>query len=193
MIFVIGEPVRLASERQYRFILRIAVFGVAAVCGGSAVGATVGAAATLLPNVALWAAAGSAAVFALLHEAFPARIPMPQRRWQLPRNWLTPFWRGAAVFGSAMGVGLFTYTPSAIFYLYLAGCLVAGSVGLSSLLGGLYGLFFFLAVIYGTIAWRYLPAGDQAPRAIALGRRAQAIGLAAAPVIAFLPGAWPPL
>ena len=52
MIFVIGEPVRLASERQYRFILRIAVFGVAAVCGGSAVGATVGAAATLLPNVA---------------------------------------------------------------------------------------------------------------------------------------------
>jgi hypothetical protein len=194
MIFVIGEPVRFAGEERVRYAARLGVFGLAALAGATALGAALGKLGQiLLPQRSpfVWATLALVGALVLIRETVARWVPIPQRRWQLPRSWLSSFWGGAAAFGSAMGAGVFTYSESALFHLYLVSCFVSGSTMLGMGLGAWYGSWFFGAVLYTTVVWRGGPTGSQATRALDLQRRVRGIGAAVAPLVVTLPGVWP--
>lgn len=195
MIFVIGEPVRLADRSRGRFVKRMAVFVVFALAGAGALASLLSfLGSQVLPaggSIAWWIGLTSFVVLCVIRETVATGIPIPQRRWQLPRPWLERFWVGAAIFGGAMGAGVFTLTPSALFYVYLFSCfLVANS--LTGLIFGLwYGLWFAGAVVYATVRWRGAPAGSDASRALMVLRRARLLGSPLALLLIGAPSIWP--
>ncbi|MFC4766618.1 hypothetical protein [Effusibacillus consociatus] len=69
------------------------------------------------------------------------RLPMPQRRWQVPISWINqrPFF-GSLAYGLTIGAGFLTFIPYAGFYVWTALALVIGDPKLGALLGFVYGL-----------------------------------------------------
>ena len=194
MVFVIGEPVWLASERRIRLVARMALFGLACVAGASGFGALLG----LLGQAALpehslgvWIGVCVLAAFTLVRETVAHTLPLPQRRWQLPRPWTRSFWGSALVYGGAMGMGIFTLTPSALFYAYLLACFLLQSPLLGALIGLWYGLWFLGAVTYATIRWKDVRAGEQATHALRVLRWSRLVGAPASVLLVALPGIWP--
>ncbi|MBA3736706.1 MAG: hypothetical protein H0W90_16210 [Actinobacteria bacterium] len=194
MIFVIGEPVWFAPKERLRYILRLVTFSLAAVAGGLVLGGVLGfLGASIMPmhSFAVWVALAGLTSLVSLRETVWSRIPVPSRHWQLPRPWLQRFWGGAVVFGGAMGMGIFTITESALFYLYLLGCFMSGSFVWGAAFGAWYGLVFTLLVMYGSFAWHRGAAGGQAKKAVRMGAWAKRIGAFGAPVTLLLPAVWP--
>ncbi|MDQ3823356.1 MAG: hypothetical protein M3321_08970 [Actinomycetota bacterium] len=193
MIFVIGEPVWLARKTERgRHVGRFAAFGVAALIGGALLGGGLGLVGdVLLPehSPALWVVVAALACYSLVRERWLRHLPLPRRHWQLPRPWLRSFWGGATIFGGAMGMGIFTITDSALFHLYLIGCLVSGDLLLGALFGAWYAAVFVALVGYGSVKWHEGLVQDE--RATALELRARSVGAFAAPVVTLLPGVWP--
>ena len=117
-------------------------------------------------------------------------IPVPRRRWQVPRSWMSHFWLGALGFGLAMGVGVLTYTSAFTFYLYLLICLLIGSATGGIWIGALFGLCYAGAVYFSTAMWRRTPSPDKTARASRLARAVGMMGAAASPLILAIPAAW---
>lgn len=175
-------------------MLRAGLFAIGVVLGAAALGGLLGLVGELLlatrPVVAA-AVTASTATLVLAREVGRAPIPIPQRRWQVPRRWLGRFWMGAFVFGAVMGVGLFTFIPSLVFYLYLLTCLMVGGPGYGAAVGIVYGLVFA-----GTVWLRTAVRGPASPagyagRGIGTSSRAGFVGAALAPLALSLPLAWP--
>jgi hypothetical protein len=192
---VISEPVRFASVERARYVARAAVFAFGVASGAASLGALLGfvGSVTLRSHglgVALTAAAMATLVIA--RELGGAPVFVPQRRWQVPREWLrNRFWMGAFAFGAVMGAGIFTFIPSLVFYLYLLACLLIGSTGYGALLGLFYGLSFAGTVFLRGAMRRPESPADYADRGLATGARARVIGALAAPLVISLPLAWP--
>jgi cytochrome c biogenesis protein CcdA len=189
---VIGEPVRLAEERRWRLVVRALVFAVGAIASSAALGALlgkVGAVVAELPRASLVIAI-VAVVAVLGREVLRVPIPVPQRRWQVPREWLRHFWFGSFLFGAIMGLGFLTYTSSLIYYLYLTTSLLLGSVLYGSLIGAAYGATFSLAVFMSTAMWLRLAPAEQTAQALARGQRAAVFGAIASPMLVLLPVVW---
>lgn len=191
---MVGEPVRLAgdSRSRYRFIARAVVFSVGVCMAAAAVGAALALIGGLVLAVhelavAITAVAVSAA---LGRELFGMPIPIPHRRWQVPRTWGTRFWLGALGFGAVMGAGFFTYTQSLVFYLYLVACLLSGSGWEGGAFGLAYGLCFTSAVFLSGAAWRRILPAMQAREALALGRKAGFVGALSSPLLFSLSAVW---
>ena len=189
---MIGEPVRLATNWSIGArLLRFALFVSAATAAAGAMGAALGALGHLaLPRHTLGIRL-IALIFGIVVLArelgLVARLPLPQRRWQIPRSWLGNFWTSAVIFGSIMGAGVFTYQPSALFFLYIVACILSGSASTGALFGALFGLSFSLAVAAVTFRWRAEPAEVRGARALRLLRRVRTIGAIVAPLVATLP------
>lgn len=144
--------------------------------------------ATLAPIGLVIAIATAAMVIA--REVLGIPLAIPQRRWQVPREWLRHFWLGSLVFGAIMGVGVLTYTSSSIFYLYLVATLLSGSSMTGALIGAAYGACYSIAVFASTIAWLRIAPADQTLRAFRRGRSAALAGAAIAPLLVLLPVVW---
>jgi hypothetical protein len=194
MVFVIGEPVRLANEKRHRLVARMALFGLFCLAGAAGLGALLG----LLGQAALpehslgvWIGVCALALFTLVRETVARALPLPQRRWQLPRPWTRSFWGSAVVYGGAMGMGIFTLTPSALFYAYLLSCLLVRSAAIGALIGLWYGVWFLAAVTYATIRWRDGRAGEQASRALRVLRWSRVVGAPASVLLVAFPAIWP--
>lgn len=194
MIFTIGDPVRLAGTIYKRkFAARLAVF-IGCVIGsatGLALILSIIGGAVVHRDIGVWILLGVGVIFVVFREALFQHLPIPQRTWQLPRYWLRAFWRGAALFGGVMGAGIFTFTPSALFYVYLAGCMLTANLRYAALMGLSYGLWFGGGVVYATMSWHDAEAGGQAARARTVLRRARLAGLPAVPLLLLFPSVWP--
>ena len=189
---MIAEPVWFAPEKttRHRYVARVALFWVAAVSGAVALAGLLGwLGAALLPRDSLPVALalGVLAGLVILRETVATAVRLPQVRWQYPRKWLGRFWIGAAGFGSVMGAGVFTLQRSALFHLYVAGCLASGGIGRGALLGVVFGAayvgVFARAMSFTTVGEPGLGV-DWVAR---LSTRARWVGIAAAPLVVALP------
>jgi hypothetical protein len=90
-----------------------------------------------------------------------------------------------------MGVGLFTYTPSLAFYLYLLACLLSGSTATGGLIGLVYGICFAGAVFVSGWRGRSMPTPAQSGRALTALSRARVAGALVSPLVVAMPGVWP--
>lgn len=178
---------RLAQDKRQKLqaLARAALFALGAISGaaGLAVGLSViGAALSPAPWVVVGVTA-VAIVAVIAREVFALPVPLVQRRWQVPGTWLKRRWLGVLGFGAVMGVGVFTYTPSLVFYVYLLANLLSRSLWAAAFIGMLYGACFAAGTFGGTTKWRFLTPGEQADRAFAFGRKAALAGALASPLV----------
>ena len=149
--------------------MRAAVFIAASASGGASLGLALGWLGQGIVDrhatVGLDLFLGAVVAYALARELLRPRWPVPQLSWQVPRVWLRRFWLGAAAFGSIMGSGVFTYQPTALFWIYAASLLCLHDPTIGAILGGIYGLSFSVGTnVYGHL-WRKGEAGSQYDRA----------------------------
>jgi hypothetical protein len=123
----------------------VTLHAAASVLGGGAFGASLGLIGGLLfgasPSRAALAAGGVAAVYSL-RESGLVKVPAPQSRRQVPNAWR---WRyrpevASALYGGALGVGVATPIAITSFYVLPIYALFSGSVFISALVLGAYGL-----------------------------------------------------
>lgn len=189
---MIAEPVWFARETRTKrlFVARVALFWVAVVTGAVALAGLLGwLGATLLPRDSLPVslALGVLAALVILRETVGTTARLPQVRWQYPRAWLRRFWIGAAGFGSVMGAGVFTLQRSALFHLYVAGCLASGSLGRGALFGFVYGAAYAGVFARAMSFTRVGEPGLGVDWVAQLSSRARWVGVAAAPLVVALP------
>jgi len=181
---VISEPVRFARQDKTRLRLRAVVFGGATIAGAAAVGTLLGwSASSLVLHSAFSAVLALIAVALAVVQLLRPRLRLSFSRWQVPREWMRHFWLGATTFGLVMGAGIFTRTPSAVYYVYIAGCAMSGSAAMGLVFGVAYGMTYAVALPVAARLWRDSPPGGQADRAQVLLRRAHLAGTAAAPIV----------
>ena len=79
-------------------------------------------------------------LYALSEGGFMS-LPVPGRQWQVPATLVrNGFYRSAAIFGSTVGLGVFTRIPYASFPILLAWLFVSGNVIYGALAGLVYGV-----------------------------------------------------
>lgn len=189
---MIAEPVWFAQDVRMRrlLIVRVGVFWAALVVGAVATAGSLGAlGAALLPpdGLPVAVALGALAGLVILRETVGRGVPIPQVRWQVPRQWLRRPLVGAATFGSIMGAGVFTLQRSALFHLYLVGCLCSGGFGRGAAFGLAYGLAYVSAFAAGMLRTRVGEPGLGVDWVARMWPRMRLVGLAAAPLIVFVP------
>jgi hypothetical protein len=68
-------------------------------------------------------------------------LPVPGRDWQVPATWVRDgFYRSAVIFGSTVGLGVFTRIPYASLPILLGWLVVSGNVVYGVAAGLLYGV-----------------------------------------------------
>jgi hypothetical protein len=191
---VIGEPVWLEDGHSWRRTARCrsAVFGLALLLGSVALAGALGwVGSTLLPrgSTQVLITVGVITVAVILRETVGRRIPLPGTRWQVPRRWLRHNWTGAAAFGWIMGIGVLTRQPSALFHLYLVGCLVSGGAGRGMTFGLVFGAVYLTLFLHGAFVAARSEEGDGvfAGWAISVRRWLRLIGVLSAPLILLVP------
>ena len=124
-------------------------FALGAVAAAFAVGAAAGLLGEALPRGAALAVAVAVAALGALRELRLLRVPLPQRRRQVPehwrRSWPLPLWSGA--YGAGLGAGALTHVPFATWYAALAGAVVIGDPLVSGLCLALFGAGRALAAV----------------------------------------------
>jgi hypothetical protein len=130
--------------RQSRWAVTVTAFALAAVAGGVAVGAALGAfgSLVLLGSLSWRARAAVLAVAAAVALALDVRgrgVPGPRR--QVDVTWLDAFrgWVYGGGYGLQLGLGLVTVISSAATYLAVAAAFLSGSAGRGALVMGCYG------------------------------------------------------
>lgn len=154
----------------------VLAYVVGSLLGGAATGLVLGALGTVVRDSLGTAAPSIAAAIAIATAAIALEwrgtvAPLPERRQQVPRQWL--LWRRreatALVFGLIIGAGAFTYLKHASAYVVAVLCTIAPSPAAAVAIGALYGLLRAASVI---VMWRadraaarrpYLPGGQTTP------------------------------
>lgn len=89
----------------------------------------------------VWTAAGAIAGIATILQAAGRVTPLPERRAQVPRRWIT--WRkkaaSAAAFGFVLGTSFFTLLHHASIYVLAVLIALAPSLGSGLAIGAVYG------------------------------------------------------
>jgi hypothetical protein len=190
---VIGEPVwRAEKDRRRLTIGRSVLFGVALLLGAVALAGMLGAlGSALVPrgSTPVTVVVGIVAGAVILRETIGRRIPVPGTHWQVPRRWLRHYWAGAAAFGWIMGMGIFTRQRSALFHLYLVGCLVGGGLGTGIIFGLVFGIIYLTVFLRGTLVAARSKEGDGvfSDWATSARRRIRWVGVVAAPLVLLVP------
>lgn len=125
----------------------------------------------------------------VVRETVGRAVPIPQVPWQVPRQWLRRYWVGAGVFGGVMGMGIFTRQPSALFFLYLLGCVVSGRFGRGVVWGFVFGGVYLVGLLRAMFITARSAEGDDvfADWASTVRTRIRWVGVFAAPLVVFLP------
>jgi len=88
-----------------------------------------------------WGCLALIAVLYAYREFRGRECPLPQRHWQVPRDWA---WRGRLVFsfefGFVLGLGFLTFIPFAGYYFLVAACFSTTDYRQAALIMGIYGL-----------------------------------------------------
>lgn len=141
MVATIGPLVQVARKQWLR---SVALYGVASVCAGAAVGATAGGlgAATGVADAIDPAYLAVAAVGAGIIDLRILGLGTPVVAGSVPQEWwsrLGPS-RAALLYGWVLGLGFTTAVPFAAFYVLGLGAVSAGPA-LGALIGATYGFF----------------------------------------------------
>ena len=142
MILVIGPLVK-GDSRPRMWTVQVATYVVALIATAAASGAIFGFVGAELINGSPLAFGALAALTVLLAlvEVGVWRWHLPERHWQMPRDWLRHGGVGYPImFGATIGVGVLTRAPFASFHAMLAWQAVMGSIGLGALMGIAYGV-----------------------------------------------------
>jgi hypothetical protein len=141
------------TETHRRWLQRATVYFVSMTLAGAALGAVFAAAGVgvraLAPDAErpLAIALGAVALVYALRELGWISLPVPGRDWQVPASWVrNGFYRSAAIFGSVVGLGVFTRIPYASMPILLAWLFVSGNLPLGIATGTLYGLMRALSI-----------------------------------------------
>ena len=157
--------------------LPIMAYVVASIAGGAAVASALGWIGTSVRSgpaaQAVWAVAAVAAAAGVAAELTGRTAALPQRRRQVPRDWVDRMGRTrcAIGFGLLLGAGVFTHLHRGSVYVVGALALVAPNVAAAALLGAAYGLGRALPVPFDAI--RTSAGRRGAPLVERLGRRAE--------------------
>jgi sulfite exporter TauE/SafE len=129
--------------RRSRWAVTVTAFLVGAAICGAALGATLGAAGSLLGGLSERSRLQSfaaLAVIALALDLGPWGVPGPNR--QVNERWLDEFrgWVYGLGFGGQLGLGVTTIVSSATTYLAIGAALLTGDAGRGALIMGCFGL-----------------------------------------------------
>lgn len=134
-----------ASRSANTFAAWSALFVLGHVTGGATMGSALGAIGMLLP--ASWLAPATVGLALLcvvlsMHEFGIARLPMPQLRRQVQRNWmLHRHWNFVAFgYGLQLGCGVATRIPSTTAYGVMGFALLSGTWWKGAVIMGVFGL-----------------------------------------------------
>jgi hypothetical protein len=151
---MVGFLPPLVQEAPLRGLLANLAYGAASIASGTALGAALGSLGHLAPAVvtsraALLSLAGLALWCAAIDVGL-ARVPLAQRRGQVPVTWLYNLGplRGAVMYGVSLGTGLVTYISFASFYPVLAWAFSSGARRGAEVMG-VYGAAQALPVMVG--------------------------------------------
>jgi hypothetical protein len=113
-----------------------------------------------------------ASALALLVELRLVSFGAPYRHWQVPRDWPGRFgmFRGYALWGAALGVGVISYVPFASYHVLLVWMLASGGAVAGAVMGAAYGVGRGLASLAPAVAAARRPGRLLAVAGGALGR-----------------------
>lgn len=183
MVAIFTRPVggaaddEIAGSKRYPFA-PIAAYVVAATSGGVATAGMLALAGALLQSGGfdrglLVACLAAVVMLACWCEWHGRMRPLPERRAQVPRQWLA--WHRlaltAAAFGFLIGAGVFTYLRHATTYVVAATVILAPSLETGLALGAVYGLGRGLSLgitwigdrFFGRRPGRFQPTRDVTP------------------------------
>ncbi|MGD6964379.1 hypothetical protein ACQCVB_19430 [Fictibacillus phosphorivorans] len=81
------------------------------------------------------------------------KLPMPQRKWQVPISWIiNRKYTGAFFYGITIGAGYLTYITYSGFYVWVLLSMVLGNPVYGLLVGAIYGLGRSLPLIFGGLS-----------------------------------------
>ncbi|MCM3719441.1 hypothetical protein [Fictibacillus phosphorivorans] len=91
-----------------------------------------------------------------LREVGYIKLPMPQRKWQVPVSWIiNRKYVGAFLYGLTIGAGYLTYITYSGFYVWLLLALYLGNPLYGFILGIIYGLGRSLPLIFGGLSLHF--------------------------------------
>lgn len=123
-------PVVHRRSKKLNWVIAVAAYAAAATAAAGVLGAFLGWLGRLMhvyqfsmPTVVVPIVLGLA-----LHELAIIRLPLPQRKWQVPASWRVRFhpWLSPILYGAILGAGVFTYIFSASFYVVLIAAALVG-------------------------------------------------------------------
>jgi hypothetical protein len=132
----------LVRGRRAKGRILIVVFTASMIATAAAVGAVLGLVGRPLSEmVATLPALGAVALLGLLIELKVVPLPAPYRHWQVPRDWPQRFgpWRGYALWGATLGLGIVSYIPFVSYHVFIACMLLSGGLAQGAAFGILYG------------------------------------------------------
>jgi hypothetical protein len=121
----------------------IAVFATSLIATAAGVGALLGLLGRpLSDSINTLPALGAVALIGLLMELKVVPFSAPYRHWQVPRDWPRKYgpWRGYALWGSTLGLGLVSYIPFVTYHVFLVCMLLSGGPVAGAVFGAVYGL-----------------------------------------------------
>lgn len=87
-----------------------------------------------------------------LKELGYIKLPMPQRKWQVPISWIIERkYIGSFTYGLTIGAGYLTYITHSGFYIWTLLSFFLGSPYIGLIIGGIYGLGRSIPLIIGGI------------------------------------------
>ena len=139
------------GERQHgRLSLSKWLYALGSVVGASIIGGVLGGfSERLMPSTLLDVSlsvtpliVGIMCLAYSMHELGLVRLPMPERKRQVPAKWRTtmPDRLAAFVYGSMLGAGIFTYITVSTFYVPVIWSFLSRSMDTGALAMGAYGL-----------------------------------------------------
>lgn len=180
------------NGNRHALLVRTVAFSLAVLVAACSFGAVLGLAGVLAVSdahetSALMVILLSVGLWALLRELRFRRLWIPSADWQVPEWWGFAFYRGAMAFGIVMGIGAFTRQPSALYHVYVLGCIFSGSWAYGLIFGAIYGMIYVAVFYCAMFFWRDGAAGSQRDQALGLLRVTRPIGALAAPALALAP------
>lgn len=142
MILVV-RPLGEGYKEFVRYLWQSVLYVTSMVLASTLVGLGIGALG-LLTQQAVLIPLSLAGVLALLFAARELgflRLPLPERRWQVPISWVERRrYLGTLAYGFTIGLGYLTFIPYPGFWVWQASGFLSGLPWFGALLGALYGL-----------------------------------------------------
>jgi hypothetical protein len=141
-------PVGYGGHTRLKWVSAVALYSLSAAVASSLTGMLLASLGLLLHGVAAsvfalkWLWISILALLYCLHEIGIIRMPVPQRKQQVPRGWRQRYhpWIAASAYGFVIGSGLLTRISVSTFYVFLLWCFLSFNPLQAAFVGTFYGL-----------------------------------------------------